>query len=439
MADFLHSGKLSKRIISNSVVNNVEEIELAEVSFDDEDKSEERRILKQDFIVRLAKCLLRFGNTLYQAERKLRKVCLSLKIKAEFAGLPDLFLISFGSPHLTTVHTNNQTFLLFQRQGYDFGKLTEVTKLCHNLCKKVENSYDHEVKLTFPEAIKTLDDIELSKGSFDNKIFQTLSFGLGSAAVAQLAFSGSIIDICIAFFCGTFVGLFSLFVSVFLTEYSYLFELIASFFVTFFVTLFQTLFPTMCINFSCIFLSSLIVQLPGLPFTLAIMELCNRSTVTGTVKLAHSMIITLLLAVGVTMAKSIPFLLHDTSETCTLNFWSPGVPFYFLSLPLSSFTINYLLKVAYVDWIPMLVVNSSGFFSFYICINHYQMKVEPSSAITAFTIGLLGNLYGRFSKDRLAITFLSGVKGSLAILNDGDYAKGAIFTSQMLLNSIWIT
>ncbi|KAI9207269.1 uncharacterized protein BJ171DRAFT_494096 [Polychytrium aggregatum] len=430
------------------------------------------RAEKQDFIVRLGKAFYRYGATSFRTELHLRYISKALEIPGGFAALPGLILTSFGSPHITTL--SSETYLNFAPQGYDLGKLVAVTKLGEEICNKVSDISSrvveglddgdldfpprHSVKQIFRNAIQELDLIMENPGPWDRNWLQALAFALGGGSVVTLAFKGTWVDAIASFIFGWIVGFISIYGPHFFPNYSHLTDLVSSLIVTILIRIVQTLIPSMCFSFVPIFLSSLIVLLPGLPFTVAILELASKSLLSGTVRLVYSLLTALLMAAGVVMGSAIPGLANffqsqslgssmPSGQQCIVPPAPTSLLWSILMLPIATLSINISFKSALRDWPIMFFVTSCGFGTYILTSTVLGVPNAPSTAIAAFVIGTLGNLYGRLGWGLAAVPITTailvlvpgsvGVRGSLDLMLASDLGSGTAVLN-MFLVSVWL-
>jgi len=199
------------------------------------------------------------------------------------------------------------------------------------------------------------------------------------------------------------------------------------------------------ICFSSIALSSIIWLLPGLSLTISITELATRNMVSGTSRIFFSLIIALSLGFGLAVgSRSAIYLLGDIidTESCSpLPFWTNV--FFFIGISIS-FAI--LLDASPSQWFGMIICDAVAYVVYTIIDLFFGS--DASSAIAAFSVGVVGSLLPRIFGGIGMVNVLAGilmlVPGSIGVrgvssMFANDVVSGIQFGFQMLVIGLSIT
>ncbi|KAG0320573.1 hypothetical protein BG000_003513 [Podila horticola] len=356
-------------------------------------------LTRQSFLIMMAKALILYGAPSHRIEDTCLQLAKKMDVDASFSLLPGHMTISFSDPDTHTSDTRH----LRCTQGMDMHKLSCVYTIALGVLRGE----------SIETANKELERVAQEPGCFPLWL-QVLAWMGSSACVAPLAFNGSWIDTALAGFCGLIVGILGMVAAKF-PIYGPLFEMTSSIVVGFIA---RALGDHVC--FSAVALAGVVVLLPGLVLTQAIMELASRNIVSGALS-------------GDNTVASASACAHGIN-----HFW------YFLIYPAVSASINIVFNAHPRQWFGMTLVTAVGFVVTYFL----QGGPQVTSAIAAFAVGITGQLYGRLTGQLSYVPMLSGVlllvpgsvgvKGILAIIGS-DPAKGFTFVLAMINSSSAIT
>lgn len=237
-------------------------------------------LTRQSFLIMMAKALILYGAPSHKIEETCALLARKMDVDASFALLPGLMTISFSDPETHTSDTRH----LRCTQGMDMYKLSKVYTIAWGVLhgKDIEG------------ANKALEKVTLEPGYFP--IWVTVMAWMTAAAfVAPLAFNGSWLDTLLAGFCGLLVGLLGLVAAKF-PVYGNVFEVTSSILVGFIAKAFG---DRVC--FSAVALAGVVVLLPGLLLTQAIMELASRNIVSGAVRMFYALMYAFFLGFGLSL------------------------------------------------------------------------------------------------------------------------------------------
>lgn len=339
---------------------------------------------RQRFIIRMCRALMLYGAPTHRLEEYMRMTARVLEINGQFLYIPGCMVISFGDP---TTHTTEMQ-LVRCVQGLNLSKLHKA----HQIYKEVV----HDV-IGVEEASQRVDDLLAAKNQYP--VWLTLIFfGLAAASVTPFAFGGYWPDIPISFLLGGLVGVLQLIVAPRSTCYSNVFEVTSSIVVSFLGRAIgsierngrQDLF---C--FASIAQGSLALILPGYIILCGSLELQSKNIVAGSVRMFYAIIYSLFLGFGITLGAAIYGWIDgnatsktDCYKTCS-DWWK------LLFVPAFSIFIACVNQASFRQLPVIIFIAGSGYAVTFFINQKVHDSAEFTSAIGAFVIGVLGNMYSR--------------------------------------------
>ncbi|KAI8086365.1 uncharacterized protein BX664DRAFT_282229 [Halteromyces radiatus] len=355
---------------------------------------------KQTFLRKLVKCLMLYGCPAHRLEYILRTVSKTLGVEAEYVYLPNIMLMNFVDPDMHTTETH----FVRQTQMFDMHKLGEIYRL-EKLVAHGEVSVD--------EALEFIDKVTMDPDFYP--------FWMGPFTYALASFCG-----CVMFYGGTWreAGLASA-----LAVFFAIYELFSGRLVSF-----QPIYEITCciivgfisravgkfgFCFTPVAFASFIIILPGYSMTISIVELVSRQLVCGIVRMVYAIIYCFLLGYGITMGSSLyitidPSAMNQkdscqrTEKASTCLTTVPEV-FYFLTVPLFAITYCIYLRARIPRWPVMISVGIIGFVVNWALACRATSPSQVLQVVPAFAIGLLGNLYTKFTQKMSFDAVLLGV------------------------------
>ncbi|KAG0330012.1 hypothetical protein BG004_002203 [Podila humilis] len=392
---------------------------------------------RQDYILRLAKSLIKYGAPSHRLEDAIDHSARHLEINLQCVYLPNVMIVAFTD---FETHTS-ETHLLKCAADLDMYKCA----LVHQVHKMVT----HE-SMPVEEAIMKLEAIN-SERDANPRWATILAYAMAGFCTAPMFFNGSWVDAGVSFLVGGAVGLM-----VWLAEkvpsYSHICEITMSVVVAFVA---EALNGHMNYCASAIKLAGVVIILPGYTITCAILELSSRHIISGSVRLFYAIAFSLLLGYGLTIGASLWHLFDpvsdETSQTvaasvaCTSSLdpkWN------ILFVPLFAISLNIWLRAHPRQWPLATILSIVGYTVSYTTSVYGGAKTEVSSALAAFAIGFCGNIYQRLTRQLsfqavvCAVFFLVpgsiGLKGAMAWFSD-DVSAGLNFALQMVVTAIAIS
>ncbi|KAF9978080.1 hypothetical protein BGZ73_003820 [Actinomortierella ambigua] len=392
-------------------------------------------LLKQDLLIRLCKSLIRYGAPSHRIELAMEAMCKTLGVDGSFAFLPGLMMISFGD---TDTHTS-ETHLIKCSQGFDLGRLDKVNKIARAL---VYGRY------TPAQALEQLKTVNAEKPLYN--VWKILaSFTISSGLVAPLIFRGSWYDMLAAGGLGTVVGLTSILASRY-SVYSNVFEVSTSIVIAF---LAKALREYVC--FTGVVLSAIVMLLPGLSLTTAIMELSSRYMISGSVRMFYSLIYCLFLGFGLSIGAQLWDVFTASSPPppgqgdAKAGYCHPATePWRWALFPFLAIAFNVQLHATPRQWPVMVICSAVGLAVSEVLGKYWPSSQYISAAVSAFVSGLLGNIYERLTHELAFVPILGaillivpggmGVRSSLLLLEASSAGQGTSFALQMILVALGI-
>ncbi|KAF9084649.1 hypothetical protein BGX23_010342 [Mortierella sp. AD031] len=386
-------------------------------------------LTRQSFLIMIAKALILYGAPSHRIEETCALLARKMDVDASFALLPGLMTISFSDPETHTSDTRH----LRCTQGMDMYKLAKVYKIAWGVLhgKGVE------------EANRALERVTVEPGFYPVWV-TVMSWMTTAAFVAPLAFNGSWLDTALAGLCGLLVGLLGLVAAKF-PVYGNVFEVTSSILVGFIARSFG---DRVC--FAAVSLAGVVVLLPGLLLTQAIMELASRNIVSGSVRMFYALMYAFFLGFGLTLGAELWTFVSGDDAKPAPDVCKHGVDhwWFFLVFLAVSTSINIVFNAHPRQWPGMTIVTAVGF------TVSYFMTAGPqvTPAVSAFAVGIAGQAYGRITGNLSYVPLLSGVlllvpgsvgvRGVLAIIGTSggsDPTEGFQFALSMVNISVSIT
>ncbi|KAF9292360.1 hypothetical protein BGZ68_007375 [Mortierella alpina] len=382
-------------------------------------------LTRQSFLIMMAKSLILYGAPSHRLEETCMLLAQKMEMDASFALLPGLMTISFSDPETHTSDTRH----LRCSQGMDMQKLATVHKIALAVLRGE----------SIEKANRELEQVSLEPPCFP--LWLTLLGWLGSSAfVAPLAFGGGWYDLALSGLCGLLVGLLGVVAGKF-PVYGNVFEITASILVGFIAKAFG---DRVC--FSAVALAGVVVLLPGLLLTQAIMELASRNIASGAVRMFYALMYAFFLGFGLTLGAELWDYISGGATVASASACQHAVNqwWYFLIYPAVSVSINIVFNAHPRQWFGMTFVTAIGL----ILTLFLKSGPQITAAIAAFAVGMTGHLYGKATGQLSYAPLLSGVlllvpgsvgvRGVLAIIGS-DPSQGFTFMLTMIHVSVAIT
>lgn len=329
------------------------------------------------FVVRMAEVLHAHGTPAHRLEAALARLARAVGVQAHVFSNPTSLLFAFDDGE------HQQTVLRRVEPGVvDLGKLVELDEVLDALG---DERIDLATAWTRAEAIAAAPPRY-------GTIQVAVAHAFASAGAATL-FGGSLVEVGAALLVGWVLGLLAHALA--RLPHAGLFEPAAAFVATVLAAvLARGIVP---VRDHVVVLAGIIILIPGLSFTVAMVELTTRHLMSGVARLAGAATVFLTLGFGVAIGRGLVDLAFPpvpTVETLALHPWVT-----FAALPLSAWALSVLLKARRRELGWILVTTVLGFSSSQLG----QLGLGPTmgSFCGAFVIGSISNVFARL-RDRPA-------------------------------------
>ncbi|KAG2013515.1 DUF1212 domain membrane protein [Coprinopsis cinerea AmutBmut pab1-1] len=423
---------------------------------------------RQRFLLKLARALMTFGAPSHRIESQLIAAARILEVQAEFIHLPGVIICSFGEQETG----GSETHFVKSNGRLALGLLHKV----HLIYRSVVHD---EISAT--QAIQKIDALLKEPPLYPWWIRCIISFWL-SVLICPLAFGGSFVDMWFAGISAFVLAFLQLQVAQKSTLYANVFEISVSIVVSFVARALSSV-KSQIFCYTAISSSGIIGILPGYLILSSSLELASKNIVCGSVKMVYALIYTLFLGFGLQIGSDFFLLLDkpyrqqldqlEAGLNATISFagiWSADngtshdqvplsgtwtfsknmiekksdiivgcyrparFPWYLQPFPLwTSFIIVPLFSILSSlgnlqplrsKQLPVMVAISCCSYAANKIANHYIFnRSDVVSAIGAFTVGLLGNMY---SRKMGGTAFTSMVTGVLFLVPSGLSSAGGI-------------
>ncbi|KAJ7129524.1 hypothetical protein C8R44DRAFT_615123 [Mycena epipterygia] len=425
-------------------------------------------INRQDFLLKLARALMTFGAPSHRIESQLIAAARILEVEAEFIHLPGVIICSFGDQELGCSETH------FIKCGgrLSLGALHKV----HVIYRSVVHD-----EISAKQAADALEEL-LDAAPLYSIFFRCmLAFAL-SALICPLAFGGSFLDMWISGAGAFILCALQLGAATKSAIYANVFEITIAIFVSFAARGLSSI-RSQIFCYTAISSAGIIGILPGYLILSSSLELASKNIVCGSVKMVYALIYTLFLGFGLQIGSDFYLLLDSEarhkldnlagtlssvseisgtwiSDNSTQNISIPAngtwtfvhivtphaaeiidgcyrprdFPWYLQPFPVWCSIIivplfSLLSSLANLQpfrskQLPVMVLISCCSYASNKVANHYIFnRSDVVSAIGAFTVGLMGNIY---SRKMGGTAFTSMVTGVLFLVPSGLSQAGGI-------------
>ncbi|ORZ22726.1 hypothetical protein BCR41DRAFT_380408 [Lobosporangium transversale] len=394
---------------------------------------------RQDYILRLAKSMIKYGAPPHRLEDSIDQAARHLELHLQCIYLPNLMIVAFTDYE---THTS-ETHLLKASAGLDMYKCA----LVHQVHKMVTHD-----TTTVGEAIMKLEAIHAQK-DINSRLLTLLAYACAAFSTTPMFFQGSLADAGVSFLMGGAVGLLA-WLSEIVPNSTHICEVAMPMLVAF-VTEGLRRYHVYPVCQGAVQLGSIIIVLPGFTIACSILELSARHVISGSVRLFYAVLYSLVLGYGLSIGTSIWDLFGRLPSEEAAGKYTPQCPlepldskWSILFVPMFAISINIWLKAHPRQWPLGIILSTVGFTVGYITTTYTTVTSDVSSALAAFSIGLLGNIYQRLTRQLsfqavcCASFFLVpgsiGLKGAMSIFTD-DMAGGILFARQMVATAISIS
>ena len=376
---------------------------------------------RQRFLLRLGRALMLFGAPSHRLEEYLKITARVLEIDAQVLYIPGCMLVSFGD---ATTHTS-ETKLLRVTQGLNLGKLHAT----HLLYKEVV----HDL-MGLEEASSHIDHLLSSKDLYPWWLV-VIFYGIACLSFGMYSYGGWWHDLPILFLVGGAVGFLQFWVQPRSDLYSNVFEVSSSIIVSFVGRAIGSIGhgDDRVFCFAAIVQGSLSLILPGYIILVGALELQTKNLVAGSVRMFYANIYSLFLSFGITLGSAIYGWIDSNAsgETTCTRIIDPK--WRILFVPAATAFIAAVNQASPRQLPVMVIVGCSGYCVLYFVQQEVQSAAAFTSAIGAFTIGILGNLYSRVGH---GLAFAAMLPGIFCLVPSGVAAQGSLVAGVAFADAI---
>ncbi len=242
--------------------------------------------LAERLVTDAAGALHRYGLPAHRLERTLLEMAASLGLELRVLATPTALTLAFGS-------FGEQRLVLMRVEpaGLDLGRLAALDAVVRELTHGTRDP------ATAREALRAV----IEAPPLWSPVLQ-IGAGLLTSAGSAVLFRGSWADVVLAAVLGAAVAAAGVFTT-HLSRLDRALPVFASFFAMAVARLASTVWPD--VHALVVTLSAVIVMLPGLSFTLAMVELSSRHLASGTARLGAASVSLLQLGLGVALARAV--------------------------------------------------------------------------------------------------------------------------------------
>lgn len=373
------------------------------------------------FVLRLARALHTYGIPAHRLEVVLERASERLRLTGQFFSTPTSIFASFGAQE------DQQTFLLRVAPGeVDLGKIADLddvtTGVLRGALDPATGSAEIEQILAAPPRY--------------GQWLRTLAYGVASAAASRFL-GGGLKEILVSALLGLVIGLL-LFITDRYPAWSKVFEPLAAFTASALAA--SLSFVTGAFAVANATLAGLIILMPGLTLTVAMIELSSQHLSSGTARLSRAFVILVELGFGAALGGALINSLLGTPHTARvvpLPAWTELMALVAMSL---AFTV--LLRAHLNDAVWIIVAGALSLGGARVGVKF--LGPEIGVFLGALIVGVASNWYARLLDRPAIITQVPGilllVPGSvgfraLAALLDQEVISGVETAFKMILTA----
>jgi uncharacterized membrane protein YjjP (DUF1212 family) len=374
------------------------------------------------FVLRLGRALHVYGIPAHRLEEVMGKAAERLGLQGQFFSTPTAIFASFGR------QDEQRTFLMRVTPGeVNLGKIAELDDVTTGVLRGAVDP---------AEGSKQIDGI-LAEPHHYGAALTTIAFSLASAAASRFL-GGGLKEIAASALIGLVIGLLSLFVGKY-QSFGKVYEFAAAGVASVFAgSLTFAIGPYAVSNAT---LAGLIVLMPGLTLTIALIELSTRNLSSGTSRLSGAFVVFLSIGFGVAVGGAVANLLVGEPAVARaepLPVWTEA-----LALVTMPIALTILLRAHMRDALWIMIAGALAVGGSRLGVRFFGP--ETGVFLGALTVGVASNWYARLLDRPAIITEVPGimllVPGSvgfrgLAALMDEKTISGVDTSFKMILTAV---
>jgi len=374
------------------------------------------------FVLRLGRALHVYGIPAHRLEEVMGKAAEKLGLQGQFFSTPTAIFASFGR------QDEQRTFLMRVTPGeVNLGKIAELDDVTTGVLRGA---------LDPAEGSKRIDGI-LAEPHHYGPALTTIAFSLASAAASRFL-GGGLKEVAASALIGLVIGLLSLFVGKY-QSFGKVYEFAAAGAASVLAgSLTFAIGPYAVSNAT---LAGLIVLMPGLTLTIALIELSTRNLSSGTSRLSGAFVVFLSVGFGVAVGGAVANLLLGEPSVARAEPLPPWTEA--LALVTMPIALTILLRAQLRDALWIMIAGALAVGGSRLGVRFFGP--ETGVFLGALTVGVASNWYARLLDRPAIITEVPGimllVPGSvgfrgLAALMDEKTISGVDTSFKMILTAV---
>lgn len=338
------------------------------------------------FVLRIGRALHTYGYPAHRLESVMAEASRMLGLEGQFFSTPTSIFAAFGPQDA------QHTFLIrVEPGGTDLGKLSELDDIIGDVLAG---------RITAVQGAERVNEVLAAPAKY-GRALRVLAFGVVSGASSRFL-GGGAREVTTAAMIGIIIGLLSI-----LTAHSNslkrIFEPIAAFIAAIIAAIFAASFGTHSVSNDV--LAGLIVLLPGLTLTVAMIEISTGNWMSGTARLSGALMNLLGIGFGVALGGRIASALIGPAiliRTDPLPRWTE-----YLALMVAPLAFTILLRAQFKDAIWIVISGALGFAGSRLGMQ--WLGAELSVFVGALIVGIASNLYSRMLDRTSMVTLVPGI------------------------------
>src|SRR5215510_1541471 len=374
------------------------------------------------FVLRLGRALHVYGIPAHRLEEVMGKAAEKLGLQGQFFSTPTAIFASFGRQE------EQRTFLMRVTPGeVNLGKIAELDDVTTGVLRDA---------LDPAEGSKRVDGI-LAEPHRYGAALTTVAFSLASAAASRFL-GGGVKEIASSALIGLVIGLLSLFVGKY-QSFGKVFEFAAAGAASALAGALTFVIGAYAVSNAT--LAGLIVLMPGLTLTIALIELSTRNLSSGTSRLSGAFVIFLSIGFGVAVGGALAKLAFGepaVARAVPLPAWTDTIAL--VTMPIA---LTVLLRAQLRDAVWIVIAGALAVGGSRLGVRFFGPEIGVF--LGALTVGVASNWFARLLDRPSTITQVPGimllVPGSvgfrgLAALMDEKIVSGVDTTFKMILTAM---
>lgn len=374
------------------------------------------------FVLRLGRALHSYGYPAHRLEEVMCRAAERLNLTGQFFSTPTSIFASFGEQEL------QRTFLMRVTPGeVNLGKLSELDDVTTGVLRGAVGAAEGSARI---ESI-------LSLPSRYSSSLRVIAFGMASAAASRFL-GGGLKEIGISGAIGLLIGLLSVIAAKY-SGWSRVFEPVAAFAASALAAALSFAVGPYAVSNATV--AGLIILMPGLTLTAAMIELSSQHLSSGTARLSGAFVIFIGMGFGVAVGDTVAYQIFgepQITRAIPLPPWTE--PIALVTMPLA---LTVLLRAHWRDAVWIIIAGALAVGG--AKLGARLLGPELGVFLGALTVGVASNWYSRLLDHPAIITQVPGilllVPGSvgfrgLAALLDRQIVSGVDTTFKMILTAM---